>query len=431
MSYKVGMVSLGCAKNLIDSEMMLAMFDPTSFSLTDDPSEADLIIVNTCGFIASAKKESIDTIMEMAQYHAKIAVVGCLAERYYEELKGSLKEADLIVPIKDYKDLPALLEHLIGVKEGISPLDPMKRIVSTPKYSAYLRISEGCNNFCSFCAIPFIRGRFVSRPFLDILTEAKDLRQKGVKEISLISQDTTRYGFDFKDRRPNVVDLLKELDKMGFYSIRLLYLYPDEISEELIGLIASSRSIAHYFDVPVQAGSDRMLKAMKRHGDKKQIVELFKKIRERVPDAVTRTTFICGFPGESEADHQETLSFLDEMRFDHVGAFAYSREEGTAAYSYPNQINGKTKEKRLGELMDRQKKISYENNRRRIGEIMEGIVVSHDSVNGLYGLRSTWNAPDGIDGLISFTSSKKLEIGSLAKVRITGAFVYDLMGMLI
>jgi ribosomal protein S12 methylthiotransferase len=424
---KVGLVSLGCAKNLIDSEMILAMFDREKFQLTDDPKDADLIIVNTCGFIASAKKESIDTILEMAQYHAKVAVVGCLAERYYEELKSSLSEADLIVPIRDYQDLPALLSHLVG-SDGIAPLDPLKRVVSTPDYSAYLRISEGCNNFCAFCAIPYIRGRFVSRPFDEIIAEAKQLKAKGIKEISLISQDTTRYGFDFKGQKPNIVDLLKALEALDFYSIRLLYLYPDEISNDLIKTIGDSRCIAHYFDIPVQAGSDHMLKAMRRHGDKAQMMELFATIKKEVPDAVLRTTLIAGFPGENEGDHAETLEFLKTIRFDHMGAFVYSREEGTAAYDFPHQIPEKTKKKRLDELMALQKKISYENNKGRVGQVMEGLVISYDPSHKLYGLRSVWNAPDDIDGSIAFSSNKPLKIGEVVKVKITGAFVYDLMG---
>jgi ribosomal protein S12 methylthiotransferase len=424
---KVGLVSLGCAKNRIDSEMMLAMFDPAFYQLTDDPKEANLIIVNTCGFIAAAKKESIDTILEMCQYGAKVAVVGCLAERYYDELKASLTEASLIVPIRKYQDLPELLSSLTG-QGGIAPLNPLKRIVSTPKYSAYLRISEGCNNFCAFCAIPYIRGRFVSRPYEEILAEAKELHAKGVKEISLISQDTTRYGFDFKGQRPNIVDLLKAIEAIGFYSIRLLYLYPDEISDELIDLIGQSKSIAHYFDIPVQAGSDHLLKAMRRHGDKAQMMQLFKTIKAKVPDAILRTTLIAGFPGESAKDQAETLQFLKDVRFDHMGCFTYSREEGTAAYSFSHQIPEKTKQARYGELMKLQKQISYEKNKARIGQVMEGLVVGYDAPHDLYSLRSTWNAPDDIDGTISFASGRPLALGEVVRVKITGAFVYDLFG---
>lgn len=427
MSYKVGLVSLGCAKNLIDSEMMLAMFQGADFEITSDPKEADLIIVNTCAFIESAKKESIATIMEMAKNKAKIAVVGCLAERYSEELKKSLKEADLIVPIKDYSSLSSLLTKLTKEK-GIVPLNPLRRVISTAEYSAYLRISDGCNNFCAFCAIPFIRGRFHSRPYEEIIQEAKDLKEKGVKELSLVSQDTTRYGFDFANQKPNIVDLLKELDSLGFYSIRLLYLYPDEISDELILTIKNSKSIAHYFDIPIQCGSDHMIKAMKRHGNKKDTLDLFTKIKDWVPDAVLRTTLIAGFPGETEEDQAEALEILKEISFDHAGAFTYSREEGTAAFSYPNQIDEKIKKKRLDELMDEQKKISFRQNKKRIGSYMEGLVISYGPKSQLYGLRSSWNAPDEIDGDLLFKAKTPHKLGDIVKVKITDAFVYDLLG---
>lgn len=428
MSYKVGLVSLGCAKNTIDSEMILAMFPDSSFELTNDPKSADLIIINTCAFIAAAKKESIDVIMEMAQSPAKIAVVGCLAERYCDELKKELPEASLIVPIKDYSHLHDYFRQLTG--RPVDPLNPLRRVVSTPKYSAYLRISDGCNNFCAFCAIPFIRGRFHSRPYEEILEEAQDLLSSGVKEISLVSQDTTMYGSDFPDGHPNIVDLLQELDGLGFYSIRLLYLYPDEISDDLIKLIGKSRSIKHYFDIPVQSGSTRLLKAMRRHGGRPQMVSLFKKIRKLVPDAVLRTTLIAGFPGETAKDHQEALSFLKEIQFDHAGGFTYSQEEGTLAATYPHQIPEKTKKKRLNELMALQRDISFALNKKRIGEVMEGLVISHDEKNHLYGLRSSWNAPDDVDGGILFKSPRPLTIGEIVKVKITDAFVYDLLGEL-
>lgn len=426
---KVGLVSLGCAKNLVDSEMILSMFQSSDFELVSDPKEADYIIVNTCAFIASAKKESIDTIFEMASYGAKIIVVGCLAERYYDQLKEELPEADLIVPLKDYGDLGRLLGELTGEK-GINPLNPLSRTLSTPSYMAYLRISEGCDNFCSFCAIPFIRGRFRSRPLEEIIEEAKILRQKGVKEISLVSQDTTIYGRDFKNG-PKIVDLLKELEKLGFYSIRLLYLYPGEIEDELISYIASSKVVAHYFDIPVQCASDHLLKLMKRHVNKEETDILFKKIREKCPDAVLRTTLISGFPGETKQDQEETLEWLKEVQFDHLGCFAYSREEGTAAYSYPNQISEKTKKQRRDEILSLQRKISFSKAKTHIGEVMEGIVTEAKEGSEEYRLRSYWNAPDDIDGAIIFTSKRKLKEGEIVKVRISEAFVYDLKGEMV
>ena len=423
----VGLISLGCAKNLIDSEMILAMFGKEGYRLTDDPAEADLLIVNTCGFIEEAKSEAIDTILSMAQHEAKLVVVGCFVERNLAELKKSIPEVDLWVPLKDYPHLHEEIEKLLGT-EDIHPLNPLHRMVSTPDYAAYLRISEGCNNFCAFCAIPYIRGRFVSRPFDEILSEAEMLKKSGVKELSLVSQDTTMYGFDFQGHRPNIIDLLQKLDGMGFYSVRLLYLYPDEISEELLSFVRDSKSIKHYFDIPIQCASDHLLGLMKRHGTAAKEKALFHRIRELMPDAILRTTLISGFPGETEADQEETLAFLEEVRFDHLGDFPYSREEGTAAYDYPHQIPKATKEKRRDEIMNLQRKISYEQNKKHIGEVMEGIVTGYDPSKKYFTLRSYWNAPDDIDGNLYFSSPNPLKSGQIVRVKITTNFIYDIIG---
>lgn len=425
---QIGLVSLGCAKNLVDSENILAMFPKEAFSITSDPKKADLIIVNTCGFIASAKKESIDTILEMASYGKKLAVVGCLAQRYLEELRKEIPEADLILPISSYPELHKYLTSLLG--EEVNPFSPLKRVLSTGDYSAYLKISEGCDNFCAFCAIPFIRGRFVSRPFEEIIEEAKTLKEKGIKEISLVSQDTTVYGKDFPDKKPNIVDLLNALEDIGFYSIRLLYLYPSEISDELIDKIASSKQIAHYFDIPVQSGSDHVLTLMRRHDRMKDTVNLFAKIRKKCPDAILRTTLIAGFAGETEDDHQETLSFIENVQFDKMGCFTYSPEEGTLGYTYKEQVDEKTKKRRKKELMLAQRRISLRANKKHIGETMEGLVVGYDPQNERYALRSYWAAPDEIDGAIWFTSPKPLKEGEIVKVHITDALIYDLLGEL-
>jgi ribosomal protein S12 methylthiotransferase len=424
---KVGLVSLGCAKNLIDSEMILAMFTADEYKLTDNPAEADLLIVNTCGFIEEAKEEAIDTILNMAQYPGKLCVVGCFVERNLEELKKSIPEVDLWVPLKDYSHLHEKIEELLGTKD-LRPLNPLHRVVSTPDYAAYLRISEGCNNFCAFCAIPYIRGRFVSRPYDEVLLEAETLKKAGVKEISLVSQDTTMYGFDFPTHHPNIIDLLKALDNMGFYSIRLLYLYPDEITDELLECVHSSHSIKHYFDIPIQCASDHLLKLMKRHGTAQEEKELFRKIKSLMSDAVLRTTLIAGFPGESEEDQKETLAFLKEVQFDHLGVFPYSREEGTAAYSYPHQIAKATKLKRRDEIMDLQRKISHERNMSHVGETMEGLVTGYDKEKNYYTLRSYWNAPDDIDGNLYFSSQIPLKMGQIVHVKITSCFIYDLLG---
>ena len=426
MKKRVALVSLGCAKNLVDSEEMLAMFPPDRFDLTDDPSTADLILVNTCGFIQSAKEESIGAILKMAQYkkRAKLVVTGCLATRYAEELRKEIPEADLIVPLKEYPELSKKLESLLG-EEGILEMNPLRRVVSTSFYSAYLRISDGCNNFCTFCAIPRIRGRFVSRPYEEIMEEAKKLKEQGIKEISLISQDTTVYGIDRKEGK-NIVSLLKDLESLGFYSIRLLYLYPSEISDELIQTIAESKVIAHYFDIPVQCASDHLLKLMHRHADAKETILLFQKIKRMCPDAVLRTTLISGFPGENEDDQKLTLEFLDEVGFDKMGCFTYSREEGTPAYSYPDQVPEKLKKKRRDELMKKQALISYQKNKEKVGLEMEGLVIGKQGDS--YLLRSYWNAPDDIDGSILFKPKKDHKEGDIVRVKITSALVYDLQG---
>ncbi|MCI2111739.1 MAG: 30S ribosomal protein S12 methylthiotransferase RimO [Bacilli bacterium] len=425
--HTIGLVSLGCAKNLVDSEMILGMFQGGDYRFTDDPAQADCIIVNTCGFIADAKKEAIQTILEMAQYPGKLVVVGCFVERDLEELRKSIAEVDLWVPLREYKDIHKKIESLLGT-DDIAPLNPLKRVVSTPSYCAYLRLSEGCDNFCAFCAIPYIRGRFASRPYEEIIEEAKMLRNQGVKVLSLVSQDTARYGSDFPARRPGILDLLKELDGMGFYSLRLLYLYPDEISSDLIDFVKASRSVAPYFDVPIQSGSDHVLKLMNRHGDRADMVRLFKEIKEKIPGAILRTTLIAGFPEETEEDQKETLSLMEEVRFDHLGCFTYSREEGTLAYKLPGQVQEGTKKRRRDEIMAVQRKISYERNKKLVGRTMEGLVTGYDPKRKLYTLRSYWNAPDDIDGNVFFASPTPLKNGEIASVRITSSFIYDLLG---
>lgn len=423
---KVGLISLGCAKNLVDSEIILGMLDASKFKCVNTIEESDVVIINTCGFIEASKQESIENILDVINYHKKVVVTGCLTERYLEELKQSIPEVDLWVPIREYSKLNEKLEQLLNV-EHVEQFNPFVRLLSTPKYMAYLRISEGCNNCCAFCAIPLIRGRFVSRPFDDIIKEAKDLYFKGIKEIAVISQDTTKYGFDLKEKK-NIVDLLKELEKIGFYSIRLLYLYPDEISDELIDFISSSKAVKPYFDIPFQHSSNPLLKAMFRKGVKVDYQELVDRIRVKIPHAVIRTTYIVGFPGESDEDFLDLIEFTKRNKFDHMGAFKYSREDGTPAYKYPNQIPDNLKELRLAKIMEVQKKISYQNNKVRIGEVMEGIVIDYNPSSNTYSLRSYWNAPDDIDGKISFTSKKKLNIGDITKVKITSAFIYDLFG---
>lgn len=426
--YKIGLISLGCAKNLVDSEMILGMLNQSKFEIVNTVEDSDIIIVNTCGFIEDSKKESIENILDVCKYHKKVVVVGCLVERYLNELKESIPEVDLWVPIREYSHLNEKLEELLEQK--IQPLNPFVRMLSTPPYMAYLRISEGCNNCCAYCAIPLIRGSFKSRPFLDVVKEARQLKENGIKELVLISQDTTRYGSDLNEGQ-TIVSLLKEVEKIGFYSIRLLYLYPDEISDELIDYIATSKAVKPYFDIPLQHASDSILKGMFRRGSKEEYLSLINKIRSKVKNAVLRTTYIVGFPGESDADFAELVKFTKDVRFDHMGAFKYSREDHTKADQYPNQVDEKLKVARLNFIMDTQKKISYQKNKEHLGEIMEGLVVESKPQTKQYLLRSYWNAPDDIDGKISFTSEKPLKCGEVVRVKITSAFVYDLYGEIV
>lgn len=424
--YKVGIISLGCAKNLVDSEIILGMLDASKFKCVNTIEESDVVIINTCGFIEASKQESIENILDVISYKKKTVVVGCLTERYLDELKDSIPEVDLWVPIREYGSLNTKLEELLEVS-NIEKFNPFVRVLSTPKYMAYLRISEGCNNCCTYCAIPLIRGKFRSRPFDDLLVEAKSLLDRGIKELVVISQDTTKYGFGLKEK-VTIVDLLSSLEKMGFYSIRLLYLYPDEISDDLIKLIKNSKIIKPYFDIPFQHSSDSILKAMHRRGNKEEYNKLIDKIRKEIPNAIIRTTYIVGFPGETEEDFADLVDFTKRNSFDHMGAFKYSREDHTEAYSLTNQIDEKIKEFRLNKIMEIQKKISYNSNKKKIGEIMEGIILDYNPKNKVYSLRSYWNAPDDIDGKISFVSNKEHKVGEIVKVKITNAFVYDLFG---
>lgn len=427
---KVGIVSLGCHKNLVDSENILGLFDRNEYEITNDPRDSDVIVVNTCGFIESSKKESIENILDMLQYHKKVVVTGCLAERYYHELKKEIPEVDVYIPIREYKNFN---KHLSRIDKDIDPslgIDDDYRIVSTGPFSAYLKIGEGCDNRCSYCAIPLIRGHFVSRPYNEIIAEAKDLANSGIKEIIILEQDTTKYGIDLKTNKKDIVGLLKGLLKIKeFDYIRLLYLYPDEISDELIDLIAKEERLTPYFDVPIQHSEDHVLMDMHRRGDKEFLRNLFKKIRSKVPNAIIRTTVMVGFPGETEEDVDNLIDFIKEVKFDHLGSFTYSREEDTPSYDFPNQIEEPIKEERRARLMKAQQKVSYVLNKKHIGEEMEGLIIGKDKDD--YLLRSYWNAPDDVDGKIYIKSDRKLALGEKVKVKITDAFVYDLMGEVI
>ena len=422
---KVGLVSLGCAKNLVDSENILGLLKHDGYTITNTIEDSDIIIVNTCGFIDSSKKESIETIFEMLSYNKKVVVTGCLAERYEEELRKEIPEA-YFIPIHDYDKFNKLFREVDKELNDDGGLDDHYRVISTGKYSAYLKIGEGCDNCCTYCAIPLIRGRFVSRPYVEIIEEANKLADSGIKEVIVLEQDTTKYGIDLKDGN-NTVSLLKGLlgvKKLDY--IRLLYLYPDEITDELIDLIAKEKRLTPYFDIPIQHSEDHILKDMNRRGNKEFLRNLFNKIKAKVPNAILRTTVMVGFPGETEEDVDNLINFIKEIGFDHLGAFTYSREEGTKSYNFKNQIDENTKKARLDRLMRAQQGVSYKRNKTHIGEIMTGLVVGKEKEQ--YLLRSYWNAPDDVDGKIYFTSKEELNEGDIVKVKINEAFVYDLLG---
>ena len=426
---KVVLISLGCAKNLVDSENILGLLLKNHYEIVSNKDEADILIINTCGFIEASKKESIDVILDNINGKQKVVVTGCLVNRYVDELKKEIPEVDLWIPIRDYPRFNVLLKTLDNDITNYEGLNDDYRLVSTGSYSAYLKIGEGCSNCCSYCAIPLIRGPYVSRPFDSIVNEAKKLAKEGYKELIVLEQDTTRYGLDLKEKK-TIVDLLKELVAIpGLEYVRLLYLYPDEITDELIDLIAEEEKLTPYFDIPIQHSEDSVLKAMNRRGDKAYLTNLFDKIRNKIPHAILRTTIMVGFPGETEKDFNNLLKFVEDIKFDHLGAFKYSKEEGTASYNFPHQVREQTKQKRLDALMELQQKVSYEQNKKHIDEVMTGLVVGKE--NDYYLLRSYFNAPDDVDGKILFSSPIELKEGDKVKVIIKESYVYDLYGVLV
>ena len=423
---KVGLISLGCDKNRVDSELILGLLKRNGYTIVPTVEEADIIIINTCGFITDSKAEGINTILETVSYGKKVVVTGCLVERYLEQLKKEIPEVDLWIPIRDYYRFNELLLTLENNEDNVTSLDYCNRVFTTQKNTAYLRIGEGCSNHCTYCAIPLIRGEYVSRPLDEVIEEAKHLVSLGINEITLLEQDTTKYGSDFHDGT-TLVTLLSRLASIdGLKHVRLLYLYPDEISDELIDFIAKNPVIYPYFDIPIQHSEDRILKKMNRRGDKKLLIELVNKIRAKIPHAILRTTVMVGFPSETEEEYNNLLAFIEEMKFDHLGAFAYSQEEDTPSYSYPDQIKEEVKSARHDKLMKLQQKISYQVNKKHMGEVMEVLITGKEK--GYYVGRSYWNAPDDVDGKIFIKTNNKLSISDEVKVKITDTYVYDLLG---
>ncbi len=427
---KVGFLSLGCSKNLVDSENIMSMLKQAGHILVADPRHAEAIIINTCGFINPAKEESINTIFEMTRYASKIIVVGCLAQRYEDELRQEIPEISAVVPIRDYDKLPHILHELLDAKdEPEKPYLKEERVVSGNPWSAYIKISDGCSNHCTFCAIPLIRGEQNSRLVSEVREEAEYLASKGVREITLIAQDTTKYGLDNYGQL-KLAELIRELDKLeNVHWIRILYMYPDEIEDELLEAMKASDKVVPYFDIPIQHASNRMLKKMNRRGTKEDVRNLTRKIRAMFPEAVLRTTVMTGFPSETDEDFEELLDFIKEVRWDRLGGFTYSKEEGTPGYLMPQEVDEATAQERLDRLMAVQKEISKESNTKKVGKVIEVLVEEKEALTNRYHGRSAADAPDEVDGQVIFTSNQPIEPGTFVPVRITDATQYDLIGI--
>lgn len=443
---KIGVVSLGCPKNLVDSETMLGLIHEEKYEITNDPSEAEIIIVNTCGFIESAKEESINTILQMAEYKKSgsckyIIVTGCLSQRYAEELFNELPEADAIAGVEVYDEIGSIIKRVMNGERFImlerskpdviytSKETFLPRILTTPSYTAYLKIAEGCDNCCSYCAIPKIRGPYRSKPMEQVLKEAKALAANGVKELIVVAQDTTRYGEDLPGGKLLLADLLKELNKIESLKwIRVMYCYPNNFTDELIETFASLDKVCKYVDLPLQHASNRLLASMNRYDTREEVETLLAKLRKRIPGIVIRTTFIVGFPGETDADFEELKEFVEQQRFENAGVFAYSQEEGTVAGAMPNQIPDEIKQERYHELMALQAQISEEIHKDTEGQTLEVLVegIEEDGLGLHYG-RSYREAPD-IDGLVFIENPGDIKPGCFVKVNILQGFTYESVG---
>ena len=442
---KIGFVSLGCPKNQLDTEVMLHEVLEAGYEITPEDIEADVIIVNTCAFIESAKKEAIDNILDVAwlkkNRHLKaIIVTGCLAERYGEEIFKELPEVDAVLGVGSIHHIVEAIEAVTVKKKKGSRAkfyshddrDSVAlggdRILTTPDYAAYLKIAEGCDNRCTYCAIPYIRGKFRSRPMEDLIAEAKQLEGLGVRELTVVAQDITRYGQDLYGHYA-LAELLHRLTaETTIPWIRLLYCYPDKITDELIAEIRDNPRILKYIDLPLQHISDPILRRMNRHGDSAMIREMLAKLRREIPGVVIRTTFITGFPGETDADLEALCNFLKEQRFDHAGVFAYSREEGTPAYDFPDQIDEQVKQDRLDILMRTQMEINEEINREKIGSVIDVLCEDYDPVAEVHYGRSAADAPE-IDGKVYFKAPDRVAPGSFVRVKVRKVVDYDLYGV--
>ncbi len=434
-------ISLGCDKNLVDSEQMLGLLTQKGFTLTDDETQADVIVINTCCFIHDAKEESIQNILEMAEYRKSgrckaLIVTGCLAQRYKQEIIDEIEEVDAVIGTTAHDEIFEVIEKtLAGQKElDIQDVDRLveidaKRVVTTGGHYAHLKIAEGCDKHCTYCIIPKIRGSYRSVPMERLLKEAQDLADQGVKELILVAQETTLYGVDLYGKKSLHILLKKLCEIKGIRWIRVLYCYPEEIYDELIETIRDEKKICHYLDLPIQHASDRILKRMGRRTSRAQLEEIIGKLRREIPDIALRTTLITGFPGETQEDHEELMNFVDEMEFDRLGVFTYSQEEDTPAASMEDQIDEEVKKDRQEELMELQQEVSLDKNEEKIGRTMLAMVEGYLSDENVYVARTYADAP-GIDGYLFIDTAETLMSGDFAKVKITGALEYDLTGEL-
>ena len=434
-------ISLGCDKNLVDSEQMLGLLTQKGFTLTDDETQADVIVINTCCFIHDAKEESIQNILEMAEYRKSgsckaLIVTGCLAQRYKQEIIDEIKEVDAVIGTTAHDEIFDVIEKVLaGQKElDIQDVDRLveidaKRVVTTGGHYAHLKIAEGCDKHCTYCIIPKIRGNYRSVPMERLLKEAQDLADQGVKELILVAQETTLYGTDIYGKKSLHILLKKLCEIKGIRWIRVLYCYPEEIYDELIETIRDEKKICHYLDLPIQHASDRILKRMGRRTTRAQLEEIIGKLRKEIPDIALRTTLITGFPGETQEDHEELMTFVDEMEFDRLGVFTYSQEEDTPAAAMEDQIDEEVKKDRQEELMELQQEVSLDKNEEKIGRTMFAMVEGYLSDENVYVARTYADAP-GIDGYLFIDTAETLMSGDFAKVKITGALEYDLTGEL-
>ena len=440
---KVGFVSLGCPKNQLDTEVMLHEVMAAGYEITPEETDADVVIINTCGFIESAKREAIDNILDVAwlKKHHKlkgIVVTGCLAERYREAIFEEIPEVDAVLGVGSIHNIVEAIDAITSPKKKksfkYSSFEDKEcvrlggdRVLTTPEYMAYLKIAEGCDNKCAYCAIPSIRGRFRSRTIEDIVAEAKQLEALGVKELVVVAQDTTRYGKDIYGEY-RLAELLRAItDATSIPWIRILYCYPDKVTDELIAEMRDNPRILKYIDLPMQHISDHMLKAMNRHGDGAMIRDVVAKLRREIPDIVIRTTFIVGFPGETEEDVEELFEFVKEAKFEHMGVFTYSREEDTPAYDFEDQIDEQVKQDRMDSIMREQLEINEARNRSMIGKTISVLCEEYDPVSEIHFGRGEADAPE-IDGKVYFKSDVRIAPGSFVNVKIRDVLDYDLIG---